>query len=113
MILPEGHFDEVNKPQRPKRTPRDRMVAGIGGVVTALVVVLMVVALTSHQAKAGRGCLQFNYTMATGGEQFQSCGAAARRYCAKPPTLSALAHDFNVKLREACEEAKLPYKTAG
>ena len=111
MILPEGHFNEVNRPARQRRSGRDRAVGIVGAVVTALVVAATIFSLTSHQPANGHGCLSFNYTMAMGGEQFHSCGAAARRYCAKPPTLSALAHDFNVQLRLACRDAGFPYKT--
>jgi hypothetical protein len=112
MILPEGHFKEVAEKQKRKRTGLDRTVAWVGGVVTVLVVAITIFSLTSHQAKNGHGCLAFNYTMVMGGEQYHSCGAAARHVCAKPPRLGGLAHDFEVELRQACAGAGFPYKTA-
>ena len=110
MILPQGHYNETRKPKI--RSRRERWVFSLGGALIVLVVAATIFSLTSHQGKAGRGCLNFTYTMMMGGEQLNACGAQAKHYCASPPKLGGLGQPFAVKLRQACREAKLPYSPA-
>ena len=110
MILPEGHYKETRAPR--VRSRRERWVVALGGALLAIVVAATIFSLTSHQSKGGRGCLNFVYTMAMGGEQLNACGAQAKHLCASPPALGGLGQPFAVKLREACREAKLPYTPA-
>jgi hypothetical protein len=110
MILPEGHYKETHEPRI--RSGRERWIFGVCGVLAAILVAVTLFSLTSHQAANGHGCLDFNYTMAMGGEELHSCGQAAKRLCASPPHLGQLADDFATQLRDACHEAKFPYATA-
>ncbi len=110
MVYAPGHYQQVNHPRA--RGARERWVWVTGTIVTLLVVGVTLFSLTSHDPKNGHGCLGFTYAMVMGGEQLRACGATARRLCARPPQLGGLAHDFAVRLQDACKAAELPYATA-
>ncbi len=110
MVYAPGHQQRLLQPRR--RSARERWVVGVGGLLTAMVVAVTLFSLTSGEPRNGKGCLGFTYAMVMGGEQLHACGARARRLCARPPHLGGLAHDFAVRLREACQATQLPYDTA-
>jgi hypothetical protein len=109
LILPPGHYQEVHKPR--ERSRRERAVLGVGALFTVLIVAVTLFSLTSHRPVNGHGCLSFTYAMAMGGEEFHECGARAKHTCASPPHLGGLAHDFAVRLRDACRGAGMSYAT--
>lgn len=111
MPFAPGHYQRITQPRR--RGGRERWVLAIGSLVTIVVVAVTLFSLTSPELRNSRGCLGFTYSMAMGGEQTHACGAQARKLCAKPPQLGGLAHDFAVRLKDACRAAGLPYKTSG
>lgn len=110
MPFAPGHYQEISQPRT--HGVRERWFRLTGALVTLLVVAITLFSLTSHEVKNGHGCLGFTYAMVMGGEQLHECGAAARRLCARPPQLGGLAHDFAVRLPDACRAAGLPYKTS-
>lgn len=109
MVYAPGHYQRVTQPRR--RGRRDRLVFTIGGLLSAMVIAVTLYSLTSREIRNGHGCLGFTYAMVMGGEQLHACGAEARHLCARPPQLGGLAHDFSVRLREACRAVGLPYRT--
>jgi len=110
MVMPPNHFHQVSQPR--VRGRRERWVVGLAGVVVALVLGVTIFSLTSHSPKNGHGCLSFTYSMAMGGEQFHACGAKAKQTCASPPKLGGLAGGFFRSLKEACADAKMPYRVS-
>jgi hypothetical protein len=91
----------------------------ISGLLAVGLVAITLVSLTSHQAKSGNGCLNFEYTMAMGAENVHECGAAARKLCADPKSASqaqghiaGLENDLIARLGKNCSAAGLPYNTA-
>lgn len=79
-------------------------------LAAALAVALLGVAaysLTTHQARTGSGCVDFNYTTMIGGAEMHRCGAQARTLCATPPGVSSIDTDFQAALYAACRRAGL------
>jgi hypothetical protein len=116
LILPPQHFQESQKPRARRRG--DRWFKVIGALMTVALVAITVFAFTSHQAKSGNGCLNFEYTMAMGAENVHECAAPARKLCANPKSASqaqghiaGLENDLIAKLPQNCRQAGLPYNT--
>jgi hypothetical protein len=116
LILPPQHYQETHKPRT--RGRRDRWFAVVGALLTAALIVVTLISLTSHQAKSANGCLNFPYTTVVGAENVHECGASARKLCAHPS--SAAAAQGNIAGLESalikalprnCREAGLPYNT--
>lgn len=91
----------------------------ISALFAAGLVAITLVSLTSHQAKSGNGCLNFEYTMVMGAEDVHECGAPARKLCADPKSASeaqghiaGLENDLIARLPKNCSAAGLPYNTA-
>ncbi len=103
MVLTPGFYEQTQKPRQ--RGRRERWVFGVGALVTALVIAVTILSLSSHEPKNGNGCLNFTYSMVMGGEQFHACGAQAKKYCASPPKLGGLANVFTQRLKASCREA--------
>jgi hypothetical protein len=110
VVLTPGFYEQTHKPRT--RGRRERWVLGMGGLVTALVVAVTIISLTSHDGKSGRGCLNFTYPIVMGGEQFHACGAQAKKYCISPPKLGGLANGLTDRLKAACREAGLATRRA-
>jgi hypothetical protein len=116
LILPPQHYQESQKQRSPKR--RDRWFVVVGALVSVVIVVFCVIALTSHAATSGDGCLNFPYAMAMGGEIVHECGAPARKLCANPKSanqaqghIAGLENGLVAALAENCRKAGLPYNT--
>jgi hypothetical protein len=116
-MLPPGHYKQVHEPRH--RGVRERWVLGVGGVLVALLVGVTLFSLTSHAAKSGGGCLNFEYTMVMGAENVHECGVPARKLCASPQraanaqgNIAGLEDDLIAKLPQNCRQAGLPFKTA-
>ncbi len=108
----------MTEPSNDRPVPRVRDVSGrerwllwIGGLLVAGLIAITVFSLTSSDGHSGNGCLNFTYSMAMGGEQFNECGAKARETCASPPKLGGLANGLLDKLPAECRKAGLPYRT--
>jgi len=85
LILPPGHGQALAAPRR--LTHREKwLLRGVAATLAALALVL-VVSLASAGPSSGHGCLHLTIPAATGAEDIDQCGAAARDTCA-----TALAH---------------------
>lgn len=79
LILPPGHAAAVR--QRRIFSTRERwMIGGVGVLVAALAVVLIISFATAGK-KSGHGCVSVSLAYSTGGAQVYRCGAAARALC--------------------------------
>jgi len=115
MPFPPGHYQEVSTPRH--RSRRERWVIGLGGLLAAILIAVTVVSLTSSDPKSGHGCLNFSYAMVMGGERLHACGGDAKKLCAAPPSFGGarfggLANDLKARLKNACQDAGLPYATS-
>jgi hypothetical protein len=116
LILPPQHYQETHKPRARRRG--DRWFKVVGALLTVALVAVTLFSLTSHQAKSGNGCLNFQYTMAMGAEDVHECDAQARKLCASPQrvrqaqgNIAGLENDLIAKLPKNCRLAGLPYNT--
>jgi hypothetical protein len=116
LILPPQHYQETHKPRA--RGRRDRWFGVFGALLTAVIVAVTVISLTSSSPKSGHGCLDFVYTTAVGGENVSECGAQARKLCADPNSvnqaqghIAGLENALISALPKNCREARLPYNT--
>ena len=87
--------------------------------MTAALVGVTLFAFTSHQAKSGNGCLNFEYSPVVGAENVSECKAPARKLCANPASanqaqghIAGLENALIAALAKNCREAGLPYKTS-
>jgi hypothetical protein len=110
VVLTPGFYQQTHQPR--KRGRRERWVIGLGGAVVAIVIAVTIFSLTSSDPKNGHGCLGFTYPIVMGGEQFHACGAQAKKYCASPPKLGGLANGLTARLRVACRESGIAFKSA-
>lgn len=88
-------------------------------MLTAAIVAVTVLSLTSHQAKSANGCLNFEYATVVGAENVHECDASARKLCADPKQanlaqghIAGLENALIAALGTNCREAGLPYNTA-
>lgn len=116
LILPAEHYQQSHRPR--VRGRRDRWFRVFGALLTAVIVAVTVLSLTSHQAKSGNGCLNFVYTTAVGGEDVHECGTPARKLCADPQSanraqghIAGAENGLVAALPQNCREAHLPYNT--
>lgn len=81
LILPPGHAQAVR--QRRAMRPREKwLLGGVGAMVAALVIVLVIAFATGGAKQSGHGCISVALAYSTGGDQIYRCGAAARQMCA-------------------------------
>lgn len=79
----EGHFKRVNTPLR-RLTKRERNVVMTGTVVTAIALVVLILATAGDsQPPPAPGCIRASVAGRTGAELIQACGTKARRLCAR------------------------------
>ena len=86
--------------------------------MAAAIVAVTLISLTSHQAKSGHGCLNFEYATVVGAENVHECGAAAAKLCADPKSvnqaqghIAGLENALIAALPKNCRQAGLPYNT--
>jgi hypothetical protein len=116
LILPPQHYQETHKAR--VRGRGDRWFKVVGALMAAAIVAVTLISLTSHQAKSGNGCLNFEYSTVVGAENVSECGAPARKLCANPESanraqghIAGLENDLIAALPRNCREAGLPYTT--
>ena len=79
----EGHWQRTRRPLR-KLSRRERIVAIVTIVATALAIVVLIVATAgSSRPEPGPGCIRATIAHVMGGEELNACGARARRLCAR------------------------------
>src|SRR5947209_1951744 len=82
------------------------MVAGVLGVVAALVVVL-VISFVSSGPSSGNGCIYATIPGAVGAEQVHDCGATARQTCRSVNAPGAYTRQAAQTLAVQCRKAGL------
>ncbi len=102
LILPPGHADARRLSRREKR-----LLAGVGGALAALVVVLIIALSTGGPASA-HGCIYATIPAATGAQQISQCGAAARETCASARAPGAFTAQAAGAVAAQCRKAGLP-----
>ena len=79
LILPPAHGDTLDARRR-LSTREKRLLAGVLGVVAALAT-LLVVSLVVPGPSSSHGCIYATIPAATGAQQINQCGDAARSTC--------------------------------
>jgi hypothetical protein len=108
MVYAPGHFQQATQQAtgQPRYRSRREQIAVRGMTLIALALIgLVAYSLTSHQARSGNGCIDFNYSTMIGGAETHTCGAPARRMCATPPSRAGIDGDFQPALYAACRKA--------
>lgn len=82
------------------------MIGGVLGVVAALVAAI-VVAFGVSGASSARGCIHMVLPAATGAQEINQCGAAARATCASVGTPGSFTAQAARTAREECRKAGL------
>ena len=106
MPLPTGHWEHTTGPRRINRRER-WLIAGVLAA-TAVIVVAVLVAFTSHQKKSQHGCIDVSAATVIGGSELYRCGTAARDLCTAPSSKGFQNIAFRQQLAEACRKAGLP-----
>jgi hypothetical protein len=83
------------------------MIGGVLGVVVALAVVL-VISFASSGPSSKSGCIYATIPAATGAQQVNECGAAARSTCATARTPGAFTAQAAQAIAVECRKAGLP-----
>jgi hypothetical protein len=79
LILPPGHAKEIRAPRRVG--VRERWMLWTGGVMTAVLVVVAVIAITTTGHHSGNGCVDVTIPYSLGGDEIYKCGPAAKKFC--------------------------------
>ncbi len=111
MPLPTGHWEHSTGPRRLNRRER-WLIAGVLGL-TAVIVVAVVVAFTSHQKTSRHGCIDVSAATVIGGSELYRCGTAARQLCTSPLGKGSENVAFRHQLADACRKAGLPVPRVG
>jgi hypothetical protein len=111
MPLPTGHWEHATGPRRINRRER-WLIAGVLGV-TAVIVIAVLVAFTSHQRKSHNGCIDVSAATVIGGSELYRCGTAARQLCTAPGGHGFQNIAFRQQLADACRKAGLPIPAVG
>jgi hypothetical protein len=82
------------------------MVGGVGGVVAALAVVL-VISLVSPGPSSGHGCIYATIPGAVGAQQVHECGATARSTCQSVFAPGAFTRQAATAVAAECRKAGL------
>jgi hypothetical protein len=105
LILPPGHAETVRL--RPLSTRERRLIAGVLAVVAALLAGL-VISLSTGGKSSAHGCIYATIPAATGAEQIDRCGSAARSICGSTATPGAFAPEAARAIAVECRKAGLP-----
>lgn len=85
------------------------MIGGVLGVVAALVVAVAV-AFAVRGASSARGCIHMVLPAATGAQEIDQCGAAARVTCASVGTRGGFTPQAARTAAAECRKAGLPVR---
>jgi hypothetical protein len=108
LILPPGHAQAARV--RRRLTLREkRIVAGVG-LLTAALIVAIVISLLAAGKTSSRGCIYVTIPAATGAEQINQCGDAARGTCLSTSTTGAFAPEAAQAVAVECRKAGLPVR---
>ncbi len=106
LILPPNHAAEIRVARG--FSQRERwMLSGVGAVVAALIVVL-VIALSTGDPTSANGCVEVNLPYSTGGANLHSCGARARAMCGEVGQPGAFTGAAASALATQCRKAHVP-----
>jgi hypothetical protein len=105
MVLPPGHSQAVVALGR-LTTREKRLVAGVLGLVAALVVVL-VISLGAGEKASARGCIHVTIPGAVGAEEIDQCGGRARETCATARRTGSFTTSSARVVAAACRKAGL------
>jgi hypothetical protein len=82
----EGHWERQNTSLR-RLSPRERILAAVAGVATAVaLLVFVVVAVSDSRPEPSRGCVSAVLPGVVGGMTYKACGERARTLCAHRAT---------------------------
>jgi hypothetical protein len=106
LILPPGHADALAA--RRRLSGREKwMVGGVLGTIAALALVL-VISLASAGPSSSRGCIYATIPAATGAQQVNQCGGAARSTCQTVLAPGAFTAQAARSIASECRKAGLP-----
>jgi hypothetical protein len=111
MVYAPGHFQQATQQatgKRRYRSRREQLAVRTMALIALALIGLVVYSLTSHQARSGNGCIDFNYSTMIGGAETHRCGAQARTLCATPRAGENVDSDFQAELYAACRKAGIP-----
>jgi hypothetical protein len=106
LILPPGHAQAVGVRRR-LSTREKRLVGGVLGVLAVLIAAL-VISFSAGGPTSAHGCIYVTIPAATGAEQINQCGAAARSICSSVGTPGAFAKEAARSVATECRRAGLP-----
>lgn len=104
LILEPGHAGELC----PRRlSSPERWMIRVVAVGLAAMLALLIVSLTSQEPRSAAGCLHVTTPAATGAQEIDRCGAAARATCASALAPGPLAATSEREISQACRQAGL------
>ena len=86
---------------------RERAIVSAALAAAAALAVLIVVALSVGGRTSGHGCVDVSIPSATGGQQLDRCGAAARRLCSSAGTPGGFTGAAGNAVKTECRKAGL------
>ena len=106
LILPPGHAQAV-RARRPLSIREKRLIAAVLAAVAAIAVAL-VISFSAGSRTSSHGCIYVTIPAATGAQEINRCGAAARETCASSQTAGAFTPQAAQSIAAECRSAGLP-----
>lgn len=106
LILPPGHAESVRI--RRALSAREKRIIGVLLAAIAALAVVLVVSLGSAARNSHNGCIYLTTAAATGAQEINQCGAAARTTCASARAPGAYSSAASDAIAAECRKAGLP-----
>jgi hypothetical protein len=106
LILPPGHAQAVTLRRRFSR--REKWL--VGGVLAgvAVLVTIVIVAISSAGHTSARGCVDVTIPYSLGGQEIYACGARARSICGSVGSAGGFTGPAGRAVATECRKAGLP-----
>lgn len=101
LILPPGHAQQIRAPIR------GRWMLAFGGMLTAALVIVAVIALTTTGHQTGNGCVDVTIPYGIGGQEIYDCGGAAKALCRGVDTPAGFSGTAGKAVAVECRKAGL------
>jgi hypothetical protein len=106
LILPPGHAESIRVSRRLSR--REKRLLAVVVTALAVLVAMVVIAVSSGGQSSARGCIYVTIPAPTGAQEISQCGAAARSTCATAGAPGAFSRQAAGVVASECRKAGLP-----